>query len=168
MTSEFGDNPAKLTKAQLATALGVTTRQVENWQSMDEFPPPERPGRANIYDLPAVVDWLVEHRISQRIGDPEDGETLDLNHERALLARSQRRHRDMLLERDAGNLVEIDKVAEQVGDEYSTVRAKLLAIPSKAAPLVAPITAPAQCRKIISDQVDEALQELSSPENVGT
>ena len=156
----------RLNKRDLAAALGVTTRSIETFQRDPDFPAPERDGRSNLYSLPAVIAWFVEHKIAQRIGEADDGEAVDLNRERGLLARSQRRHRDLLYARDQGRLVDVEAVAEYVGDDYTRVRARILAIPTKAAPLVMQATTTAQVQEVLRDQVDECLRELSEPEAV--
>lgn len=59
-----------------------------------------------------------------------------------------------------GELIEITQVARMVSDEYSAVRAKLLSLPDKLAPLVAMETTEAPCRAAIARGITEALDEL--------
>lgn len=65
-------------------------------------------------------------------------------------------------EEAAGKLVSIDSVAKIVEQEYSRVRARLLAIPSKLAPEVALIEDVSLCRSQIEAAVLDALAELSA------
>jgi hypothetical protein len=57
--------------------------------------------------------------------------------------------------------VEVDQVADTVGEEYAAVRSKLLSLPSKAAPAVVGMTLP-EAVEVLSDLVGEALEELSA------
>lgn len=58
-----------------------------------------------------------------------------------------------------GELIETEHVAGIVGDEYASVRAKLLAIPSKAAPQVIGLSTVA-VKAMLDNLVREALEEL--------
>jgi hypothetical protein len=85
---------------------------------------------------------------------------LDLGEERARLAKEQADAKEMENATLRGELVYIDDVAKQFGKQASAVKTRLLAIPSKAAPLVLNCTKPAEARAIIEDMIEEALNEL--------
>lgn len=61
-----------------------------------------------------------------------------------------------------GKLVPIDEVAAVVDQEYSRVRARLLAIPSKLAPELALADDESQCRALVEAAVADALNELTA------
>ncbi|MBK6510041.1 MAG: hypothetical protein IPG06_11735 [Haliea sp.] len=65
----------------------------------------------------------------------DDGD-FDLTSERARLAHFQANAAQLTAKHLEGSLIPIEQVADVVGDEYANVRAKLLAIPAKAAPQV--------------------------------
>lgn len=80
-----------------------------------------------------------------------------LAHDRANLAALEERQR-------AGELVEVEAVAELVGADYAAVRARMLALPSRAAPLVASITTASEAQAVLDDLMRDALAELSEAE----
>ncbi|PWG62326.1 terminase small subunit [Spiribacter halobius] len=155
----------KLSKQHLADLFGVTVRTVSEWQRDTEFPAPTREGRRNLYDAAAVVAWWRDREIARLI-EGEDGRLLDLNHERARLAKAQADRQEYALARERGELVEAAAVGEVVGDDYTRMRARLLALPTKAAAMVTPETDTAVCQRILDDLVREALNELSDPNTV--
>lgn len=65
-------------------------------------------------------------------------------------------------EEAVGKLVSIESVSKIVEQEYSRVRARLLAIPSKLAPDVALIDDVSLCRSQIEAMITDALSELSA------
>lgn len=65
-------------------------------------------------------------------------------------------------EQKIGTLVPIESVAAEVEREYTRVRARLLAIPSKLAPDVALTDDVAQCRAVIEAAITDALNELAA------
>ena len=60
-----------------------------------------------------------------------------------------------------GSLIEIEAVASVVGQEYATVRSKLMAIPSRAAPQVIGLSIVA-VKALLDDMIFEALDELTA------
>jgi len=67
---------------------------------------------------------------------PGDGDTFDLTDERARLAHHQANRAELEANLLAGSLIQIEAVADVVGEEYANARSRLLAIPSRAAPQV--------------------------------
>ena len=92
---------------------------------------------------------------------PGDGDTFDLTDERARLAHHQANRAALEAEQLAGSLIEIEAVANVVGEEYSNVRSRLLAIPSKAAPQVIGLSI-AAAKALLDDLIFEALDELTA------
>ncbi|MEE4384509.1 MAG: terminase small subunit [Pseudomonadales bacterium] len=150
----------ELTKAQVAELCRVSTRTVVSWGSEPDFPQPERRGKANIYDAAAVLEWAINREIQRRI-DSEDGEYLDLAQERARLARTQRRRQELLLAQERGQAVLVEDVAAAVADQYGNVRARLLSLPAKLAPLAHTADSVAAIRAVLEEGVHDALAELS-------
>jgi len=94
---------------------------------------------------------------------PGDGDTYDLTAERARLAHHQANKADLECQVLSGNLIEVELVSGIIGDEYATVRAKLLAMPSKAAPLLQGLSTTAT-RTQLETFIHEALEELVADE----
>ena len=65
-----------------------------------------------------------------------------------------------------GEVVEIDTMAAAVSEQYATVRARLLALPSKMAPLVVTAKDPTEARDMLERAVVEALEELTLDRDV--
>lgn len=61
-----------------------------------------------------------------------------------------------------GELVVAEDVISAWSDTLSSLKAKLISIPSKAAPIVAAEDEAGICQKVIEDLVREALEELSN------
>lgn len=61
-----------------------------------------------------------------------------------------------------GELVVAEDVVTAWSDTLSSLKAKLISIPSKAAPIVAAEDEAGICQKVIEDLVREALEELSN------
>lgn len=163
----MSDESGLITKATVAAMLAVTPRQVERYMadSEDSLPIAERAPkgskRGHRFDIRAVHEWAVRRIIAEA---PE-GE-LDLSQERAKLAKVQRERQEIAAARERGEVAPIAVVQKLVTDDYANVRARLLAMPSKLAPLVVPLTEPAEARELIEDHIIEALDELSSPEQL--
>lgn len=87
---------------------------------------------------------------------------MDLTRERARLARAQADKTELELAKLRGELVEIEVAAKTIGEEYAVVRAKLLGLPTRAAPLVHACNSVPEVNGILSDLVYEALAELSA------
>ena len=111
------------------------------------------------YDLDEATKEYIRHIREVAAGRLRAGE-LDLAEERARLAKEQADAKEMENARLRGDLVEIGSVAKEFGRQASAVRTRLLAIPSKAAPLVISCKKPAEARAVIEDMIEEALNEL--------
>jgi len=92
---------------------------------------------------------------------PGDCDLFDLTTERARLAHHQANRAELEAKVFAGSLIEIEAVANVVGEEYSNVRSRLLAIPSRAAPQVIGLSI-AAAKALLDDMIFEALDELSA------
>ena len=166
MSDESTDNERLIGKRTVAALLDVTVRQVERYVADPDDPlpvadpAPQGSRRGHRFDIRAVYEWS----IGRMIGG--DADMLDLGQERARLAKVQADRQEIALERERGELVPIEHVADVVGEEYTRVRARLLAVPPKCAPLVYRADTIAEVRETLDNAVREALAELSDPENM--
>jgi len=92
---------------------------------------------------------------------PGDGDTFDLTDERARLAHHQANRAELEANLLAGSLIQIEAVADVVGEEYANARSRLLAIPSRAAPQVIGLSIVA-VKALLDDMIFEALDELTA------
>ncbi|MEE4381937.1 MAG: terminase small subunit [Pseudomonadales bacterium] len=150
----------ELSKQDLADLLDVTPRTLTSWATEPDFPAPERRGRVNFYNATAVAAWHRNREIARLI-DSDDGSMLDLAQERARLARVQTRRQELLLAKERGEAVAVEDVAAIVGDQFSNVRARLLALPAKLAPLAHTADSVPAIRAVLEEGIHDALAELS-------
>jgi hypothetical protein len=106
--------------------------------------------RGKLYRLADVVPMLVS-----------GGKPADVEEAKARKLAAEAELAEITLAKARRELVAIDAVAQAVGDEYAAVRAKLLSLPTKLAPLVAIEEREAACRDLIERGITEALNELS-------
>ena len=71
---------------------------------------------------------------------------------------------ELELEKIHGTLVVAEDVVSAWNDVLGALKAKLLAIPAKGAPVLATETQTGQCQVILEDLIHEALEELSNYE----
>lgn len=140
------------TSGQLADLVGKAVRTINEMKS-DGRIPLTADGKIDLAQIVAL--GLAAH------ADGRAGDDLDLNAERARLAKEQA---DAAAMRNAVSRGELLPAAEVVGAmraAFGASRARLLAIPAKAAPLVAGIESPAEVRDILTGAVHEACDELA-------
>jgi len=92
---------------------------------------------------------------------PGDCDSFDLTSERARLAHFQANKAQMEAAQVAGSLIQIEAVADVVGQEYANVRSRLLAISTRAAPQVIGLSI-AAVKAVLDDMIFEALDELTA------
>lgn len=140
---------------QLANELDLSTKMVNDLIARGTITKRDR----GQYDLVEARTEYIRHLRKVAAGRVQAGE-LDLGEERARLAKEQADAKEMENAILRNELVYIDDVAKQFGQQASAVKTRLLAIPSKAAPLVINCTKPVEAREIIESMIEEALYEL--------
>ena len=117
-------------------------------------------------DLKACRIAYVRHlreRAAGRASDAAADDGLDLVAERARLAKSQADAQEMRNDVMRGQVVLTADVAASIGQCCATVRDRLLALPSEAAPAIHRCRTAAEVQGMLYAAVHEALTELSSP-----
>ncbi|MGI4943476.1 MAG: hypothetical protein ACRYHQ_23405 [Janthinobacterium lividum] len=120
-------------------------------------------------DLKACRVAYVRHlreRAAGRASDDADGEGLDLVGQRARLAKAQADAQEMRNDLMRGLVVLVSDAAAIMGQEYASVRRRLLATPAEWAMKVHRASTVAETQQLLRDAVHEALTELSTPEAV--
>lgn len=102
-----------------------------------------------------------KHLREQAAGRQSDGGELDLVAERARLTHHQANIAALDEDTKRGNLIPAEQVEQAWGDLVFAARARLLSIPTKAAPLVQSAENRAEVESILKATVYEALEELS-------
>ena len=139
-----------LSTDRLAALLGVSPRTVQTLAKDGVIPKAER-GR---FPLAAVTAYCEFIRSDARRGPA------DFQAERARLTRARADVAEIELAQRRGELLARDDVDQAMFGAFSRVRARLLAIPSKAAPLVAMSDTNA-AGVVLRKEINAALRELS-------
>ncbi len=94
-------------------------------------------------------------------------DTLDLTAERARFAAAQADDREMKNDLARGEQITVAEFHLMVTSAFARVRAKLLALPSKMAPLVVGAKTAAEAQAMLRDTVHDALDELAATTAAG-
>ena len=145
----------KVNKTEAAELFGVTLKTVDNWIRKGLAHEPQ--GREVLLNTAAIAQFL-EDDLKTRLANTPAAENIDQARVRKISADAALA--ELQLQRERGEVVNIEDVAKTVGEEYAAVRAKLLAIPTKLAPRIAIEDNEAACRDLIEREITEALNEL--------
>src|SRR5690606_3014053 len=150
-----------LTGTVSATALGrlvgLSTRRLRELAESGVIP--RERGRYRLPDAVAAYTAHLREIAAGRASTGDRGETLDLVHERAALARRQREAVELKLARDRGELVDAEAVKREFVGMVTTARNQLLAVPTKAKARVPHLSI--GDIEILEDLVAEALAEVA-------
>lgn len=136
-----------------AAAVELAETQRAIGRAVVGLQPVGRRGKAQTYRLADIVGALYRA--------DADGTKRVLADATSRRAVAQANLTELEVLKQTGQVVAIDVVAAEVGEQLGRVRTRLLAIPHKVAPLVAPETTTRACQQILARAVDEALAELS-------
>jgi len=142
----------KFNKNQIAEVFDVSLTTVDKWRL--KGCPSEKDGQKVMFTVRAVSDWL-------RGRDFESSGTLDLGQERAKLTKLQAEKATLELEQQRGNLIPMELVIEGWQGQIANARAKLLALPPKAAAQTAGMDSYVEVEHVIREIIYEALDELA-------
>lgn len=138
----------------VARFLDVSERRVR--QLRDEKVIAEaRPG---LYDL---IDTNHRYINYLRKRNPESEETIDYNTERAKLVRAKRKNEEYELQLKERTLHSAEDIEAVMTDMLVNFKSRLMAIPSKMAPVLCKKTDKAEIFALLKEHIDEALMELS-------
>lgn len=156
------DNKVKqlYTSAAIARTLGITEKEVKALTKTGVI----RKGVTNqgLYDLGETA-----REILANYKKPEDErENVDYTAERAKLMRIKRKDAEYNLQLRKGELHQSEEVEMILSKMIVSFKARLSAIPSRAAPQVAKITDVADIFDLLKKLIDEALTELSDFEKL--
>lgn len=147
-----------ITTAELAKLLGVSEQAVRDHASRDVIPKLAK----NRYERDAAVPAYCAHLREVAAGrQGEDPDAPDLTDERARLAKAQADAQEMKNAQMRGELLPREDVDAAVAAAFARVRARLIGIPAKVAPVVVTMESPAEAQAAVRDAVYEALRELS-------
>ena len=121
-------------------------------------------GREWLFNTADVAQWREEEAAAAAVGDTSK---MDIDEARRRKEAALAGMAELDLSKRRGELIEIESIAEIVGEEYSRVRAKLMGMPVKLAPVLEQATTVQEYREIVEDAVVECLSELAADEFSG-
>jgi phage terminase Nu1 subunit (DNA packaging protein) len=140
-------------KNQIAEAFGINLTTVDKWRRSGC--PAEKKGPNVMFSVRQVSDWL-------RTRDTETSGVLDLSQERAKLTKLQAEKATLELEVSRGNLIPMELVVETWQGHIGNARAKLLAMPAKAAAQTIGMDEYLETEQFLTGLINEALDELDN------
>lgn len=152
---------SRVNKSELAEILGKTPQTLTTWQKngMPIFAE-GRNGQANQYDTAQVIEWLIAREIG-KLSIDQEGRVHDYELERARLTHHQANKTQLEEEVLRGSLIPEEIVLQVQGDMVSSFRAKMLAIPTKAAHAVIGLEDMSEAQDVLKQFIYEALKELA-------
>jgi len=106
-----------------------------------------------------VIAWREAKIAQEAVGDTS---TLDYDEARRREMAAKAAMLELDLAQRRGQLIEIEHIAIVVGEEYSNVRARILALPTRLAPQVMGLTSLPALRELIEDAIHDVLEELTA------
>ena len=120
-----------VSRKELADSFGVDERTISRWKG-EGMPPP---ADGSEYDIEPIIKWWGEREIARRLTS-SNGVALDLNAERARHSKEQADKLEMENAKSRGLLMDAGAVAVLWSKIATAAKTRLLAIPSRVAPLL--------------------------------
>jgi phage terminase Nu1 subunit (DNA packaging protein) len=146
-----------ITQQELAATLGLSTRQIRNLEAQGL--PHEARNNGKFYPKPGAVQWYVAFKMEEatKKAAPKDMEEARL---RSAVAEATLVELE-LAERE-GAMIRVDEIDKILAPPLTAVRAKLLNLPSKVAPMVLPCRTLPEIRVVLDAAIAEVMGELQS------
>lgn len=132
--------------------LGLSERRIRQLRD-EEILLETRPG---LYPLPESIQRYIRY-----LKEEAGGKALDYNQERAKLMKAKQRREEYELRRMEGDLHDSGEIRGALEQALGNFKSRLSAIPARLAPVLAKKTDPDEIFRLIKQQTDEALEELS-------
>ena len=149
-----------VTMSELAEVSGRSKTAIQGWLRRG-CPVLEIGGGGKHYkfDLGEVIPWLEARARETALGNLS---TLNIEDGRRRKVVAEAGIAEFDLAQRLGELVTIEDTAKIVADDYARVRARLLSLPSKIAPMIATLETPEECKDVVEGAICEALAELAA------
>ena len=145
----------KLSKSALAKTLHKPVKVIDDWVNAG-LPHGRTAGGHYAFDLAEVFAWREQRSTPKRPG------VIDLDQERARLAKERANKIAFENELVRGNYFHVADVDKAWVEITTVVRTKILALPTKLAPVLAVEMDPAKCNEIIRSAIYDALDEIAT------
>lgn len=146
--------------SQLASIFGVHRNTVAMWVQQGcpvDRMPDRKAGVPAGLDPAKVMKWTEERAVQLALGGREG---LDIEEARARKVSAEATLAELEVEKARGKLVEVEHVAAVVGEQFAAVRARLISMGTKLAPILAPDRTN-EVKAVLDQAVYEALDELA-------
>lgn len=153
----------RVNRAGLADAHGVSENTVTNWleEGLPRAKAAARRGQSDEYDVAETIRWRLAREAAKGVLD-ENGALINFEGERTRLTREQADKISMENEMRRGRLVDTEHVAALWANLLTNVKNRMLAIPTRAAPLVVGRKSLPEVRDVVRRLIVEALNDLVS------
>ena len=135
----------------IASVLGIKPRRVTDLVKIGM--PQVKRGRYNLADC---VQWYVDYRVKAA------SHASRMDNARLRKLRAEAKEKELKISTMEEKLIPVDKVVKTWSNITAAMKAKLLAIPTKAAPMILSVTTQAEAQEILKSHVYEALDELTN------
>lgn len=146
--------PKSVDAHTLASLVGVSTRRLGQLVDNGIL---VRDGRGS-FPFPESVSAFCQYQRHHNTSDEDRRYRLA----RAKLTEAKERKAQLELDLLNGKALRIDIAGPLFCDFIANARSRLLALPTRCAPMVADLSKPAECFEVLRDAVHEALEELSN------
>ena len=144
-------------RAQMARILRITPPTVTEYVARGmPYRQQGRKGQEWLFAVDECVEWVRAQDRANQVSDPTSIEEARLRKEVADAAL-----KEIELAKMRSQVVDVEAVAQAVGDMLGNVRARLLSLGPKLSPLVYRAEALQEVRQVIDDGIYDALSEIS-------
>ena len=152
----------KVNRNELSDHFQVSLTTLDNWRRRG-MPYIRRGGRGKsmLFDINQVELWHTKN-IDQ--AEPDVPGSLSLTDERIRLTKITADRKELLLQRERGELINTERAMTLWGAVIQIIANKLEAIPVKLAPLARATSSDREAKEIIENFINEVRVELSSPD----
>jgi len=148
----------------IAKLFSITERRVHQLVQERVLP---KASRGN-YELVSCVQGYIKYLRERSLGSVDlDENNPNIANERARLIKMQADKLAMEIDEEKGRLLDADKATRAWDNLIARCRAVLLGIPNKLANQVVAINNPEEVAQLLKKAIYEALEELSTTENIG-
>ena len=151
---------AILNTVQVADFYGTHRQTVVAWVKRG-MPYITKGGRGKEYEFDSteIAEWKEKQAIKNAIGDTHSVDSDELK-QRKLAAETSIAEIEAAKAR--GEVIELEAITKVITDDYMTLKQRLRQIPQRLAPLVVGETDELLVKQTISEEIDDALTELSN------
>ena len=140
----------ELNRSETAQKLNVSLTTLDDWRR--KGCPHTKTGKQVYFEIKEIERWL----------DNRSSGELDYTQERAKLTKLHAEKATLELEQQRGNLIPMELVVETWQGHIANARAKMLALPPKAAAQAVGVESYLEIEQLITELVNEALDELQN------